>query len=214
MDIYGSDELQGSKSDSEGLELRSELDDYYSFFSVQVDQQNETQFKFVRDILWKSGFSSNEFLRAWYSPDQPVDPFLFEETICTLNADPETYLENLLLFDLVNEVLLDIYDTSSSCCPWLTHFCTHTKPLPEGHRVLEEVWAKIRWHLNSQTQLDPMLDYDVARDFAKNDGWMGLQYDCEDVGLELEDLILDDLVDEAVFELECISGLQYAHLQS
>ncbi|XP_020242154.1 LOW QUALITY PROTEIN: protein TRM32-like [Asparagus officinalis] len=197
LELYSSDQLEGSIEDFEALQVLSELDDYYNFFSIPVDPQHETQFNYVRDVLWKSGFGSTDFLRAWYSPNQPVDPSLFEESA---NTTPEIFLDNQLLFDLISEVILEIYDHSSSCCPWLSRFDTRTRPMPSGYRVLEEVWANVSGHLNAQLELDPALEYVLARDFAKDDGWMELQYDCEDVGLELEDLILDELLDEVVLE--------------
>jgi len=196
--------------------VHTELDDYYSFFGVPVDLQHEAQFTYVRDILWKSGFGSNEFLRAWYSPNQPIDPLLLEETECSISAaetarnGPEMFLKNQLLFDLINEVLLEIYDTSSSSYPWLSRFDTNARPMPSGYHVLEEVWAKISWYLSSQPQLDATLDRAVARDLAKDYGWMDIQYDCEDVALELEDLILEDLLDDVVVELGKFSGFDFA----
>jgi len=218
-DIDASDQLEDIMADSQILDsqilqVHTELDDYYSFFGVPVDFQHEARFNYVRDILWKSGFGSNEFLRAWYSPNQPVDPLLFKETEHidvseTARNGPEMYLENQLLFDLINEVLLEIYDSSSSSCPWLSRFDTNTRPMPSGYHVLEEVWAIIGWYLRSQPQLDPTLDHAVARDFAKDYGWMDIQYDCEDVALELEDLILEDLLDDVVLELGKFSGFEF-----
>lgn len=209
-DVDASDQLESAIADFERSRLPDELDDYYSFFSVPVDLQNEAQFSYVRDTLWKSGFGSKEFLRAWYSPNQPIDPLLFEESEWISDPEiaqhgPEVFLENQNLFDLVNEVLLEIYDTSASSSPWLSRYATRMRPLPEGPHVLEEVWAKIGWYLDSQVQVDSLLDDVVARDFSKDDGWMDVQYDCEDVGVDVADLILMDLVDEAVLPLENLS---------
>ena len=53
--------------------------------------------------------------------------------------------------------------------------------------------------MNSTTaELYLSLDYYVSKDLAKYDGWMNLQFDSECVGLELDDLIFDDLLEEII----------------
>ncbi|XP_058111125.1 uncharacterized protein LOC131254136 [Magnolia sinica] len=175
--------------------------------NVQVDMKDEADFNYVRDILHKSRFSIDELLGMWYLPDQPVDPSLFDKIECsTPDHDGTLYVaggscDHLLLFDLINEVLIEIYRRSFSCCPW--QLCTDSsiRPMPVGPHVLEEVWASISWYLSSRSQLDPKLEYVVARDLSKNDGWMNIQPEAECVGLELEDWILDDLLDEVTYEI-------------
>ncbi|KAJ0983992.1 hypothetical protein J5N97_002348 [Dioscorea zingiberensis] len=77
---------------------------------------------------------------------------------------------------------------------------TNKDYVQEESHLLQKVWANISWHLSSQMQEDEPIEYLVARHYARNDGWMNLQYETETVGLELEDLILDDLLDEAVYQ--------------
>lgn len=172
---------------------------------IPVNARDEAEFNYVREILWKSGFSSEESLGAWYTPYQPMDPLLFDEVESSPRGhggegfESDISLDHQLLFDLINEVLLDIYDTCFAYCPWLPRFDSRVRPMPVGYHVLEEVWANISWYL-SQTQLDPATECVVARDFAKPDGWMNVQADTEEIAFELEDLILDDLIDEIVLD--------------
>ena len=65
-----------------------------------------------------------------------------------------------------------------------------------GHHVLAEVWTNISWYLSWRPEADQSLDNNVTRDLAKSDGWMNLQFEVECIGLELEDMIFDDLLDE------------------
>ncbi|KAG1337705.1 putative protein TRM32 [Cocos nucifera] len=193
--------VEGVETDFAKAPTSTELDDFNSSY-IQVDEKDEAEFQYVRDILMKSGFSGDELLGEWYSPNQPVDPSLFEEAECSCyeldpaGYEPEMTLSHMLLFDLINEVLLDIYDSTFTYCPSLSRFDSRVRPMPAGYHVLEEVWAIISHHLSSQLQLDQTVEDIVARDFMKDDGWMSLQHDTEYVGLELEDLILDDLLAE------------------
>ncbi|XP_010253179.1 PREDICTED: uncharacterized protein LOC104594546 isoform X2 [Nelumbo nucifera] len=193
----------GNTVDLANAQVKNE---YYNgkHVDVNVDRKDESEFNYVRDVLKLSGFSGNEYLGTWYSPDQPVDPSLFEEIeICS----PRNYSRHgalgscdyQLLFDLINEVLLEIYGLSLAYWPHPLSSNSHIRPMPVGHHVLEEVWSSVSWYLKLQPELDPSLDYIVSRDLAKSDGWMNLQFDIECVGLELEEWILDDLLDEVTY---------------
>lgn len=198
----------------DSLEIKVNIDEItpkmhldFEALHVHADGKDDVDFNYVRDVLKKSGFSGDELLGTWHSPNQPVDPSLFDEVECSPHKldipGPEagSSSDHQLLFNLINEVLLEIYERSFTCCPWRLCFNSSTRPMPVGDHVLEEVWASINWHLSSQPQLHPSLEYVVARDLAKNDGWMHLQEEAESLGLEFEEWILDDLLDEVTFEL-------------
>lgn len=172
-----------------------------------VDAKNEAEFNYVKDVLELSGFSRDELLGKWHSAAYPVDPMVFDEVEWCMASKPEwseseevEICDHLLLFDLINEVLLGIYERT--CCYWPMPLTlqSHMRGMPKGHRVLEEVWAEIRWLLCcSRDELDQAVDDLVSLDLAKRDGWMHLQFDGECVGLEVEDLLFDDLVEEIIF---------------
>ncbi|XP_059647037.1 uncharacterized protein LOC132293530 [Cornus florida] len=172
------------------------------FPQVLVDTEDLAEFNYVRDVLELSGFSRNEFLGTWHSVDQPLDPSMFEEVEGYETDDSENEeganSNNLLLFDLINEVLLEIYERSFMYCPIRLSSRSHIHPMPVGFHVLEEVWANISCCLRCRPEVDQSLDDAVSRDLAKSDGWMNLQFDAECVGLELEDMIFDDLLEELI----------------
>ncbi|RWW63569.1 hypothetical protein BHE74_00029243 [Ensete ventricosum] len=189
----------------------------FSSFHIQVHEGEEAEFEYVRNILMMSGFSSEEAFGEWHLPDQPVDPSLFEDSLHDLEtaaAEPNITLKHMLLFDLINEVLLETYDTSFAYCPWVLHADCQIRPLQVGHRVLEEVWAVISKHLSYQLLLDQTVESTVARDFTRNDGWMNLQHDTECAALDLEDLVLEDLIDEIVLEFAGLSCSSMHHVTS
>ena len=173
------------------------------FLHIDLDKMDEADFNYVRDVLELSGFINNECLGEWYSLDQPLDPYLFKELENCLHPELESYGENVsgncdhqLLYDLINGTLLEIYERSFTYFPISFSFNCHIRSMPKGNYLLEEVWAKVSSNLILRPELDQSLDDVVARDMAKGDGWMNLQFDNECVALELEELIFDELLEE------------------
>ncbi|XP_028804942.1 protein TRM32-like [Neltuma alba] len=162
---------------------------------------------YVKDVLELSGLStSHEYLSTWFSNEQPVDPTVYDELEGCLLFDPQSarneetraHCNHLILFDLINEVLIEIFGRSYSYYPKSLSSLCHVYPIPVGDQVLGQVWTLIKWYLNLNSEFYPSLDYYVSRDLARSDGWMNLQFDSECVGLELDDLIFDDLLDEII----------------
>ncbi|XP_061373194.1 protein TRM32-like [Gastrolobium bilobum] len=178
----------------------------YEIPCIEVDTSNEAAFNYVRKVLELSSFTGNQSLGIWYSDDQPVDPSVYEELEgcllldpdCSGNCDEGGQCNHLLLFDIINEGLLEIFGRSYNYYPRPLSSLCHVHPLPAGDNVLHKVWTLISWYLNSTSEVYPSLDYYVSRDLAKNDGWMNLQFDSEFVGLELDDFIFYDLLEEII----------------
>ncbi|XP_009804297.1 protein TRM32-like isoform X2 [Nicotiana sylvestris] len=181
-------------TDEEGLSANEQKK---SLLQVQVDERNKAEFNYVKDVLELSGFSGNIFM---------MNPSVFEEMDGCLLSQPESsgYAEygscdQLLLFDLINEVLLQLYERSSLYWPMSLTTRSFIHPTPVAYHLLEEVWTGISWCLSFKLENDLSLDDAMSHDLAKHDNWVNLQFDAECVGLELEDLIFDDLLDEIIF---------------
>ncbi|MED6124371.1 hypothetical protein PIB30_058398 [Stylosanthes scabra] len=197
----------GRGDNTQKLKTISKNSSYYKIPCIEVDPSHESAFNYVRKVLELSGFtsSSDESLEMWYSDSQPVNPSVYEELEGCLLLDPAAdcddghyYCNHLLLFDIVNEGLLDIFGRSYSYYPRSLSSLSHVHPLPVGEDVVRKVWALLSWYLRSTSEPYPTLDYYVSRDLAKDDGWMNLQFDSECVALELDDLIFDDLLEEII----------------
>ncbi|XP_019414417.1 PREDICTED: uncharacterized protein LOC109326185 [Lupinus angustifolius] len=182
----------------------------YEIPYIEVEESHKAAYNYVKKVLELSGFNANESNGIWYSNNQLVDPSIYEELEgcllldpdCSGNCDEDGQCNHMLLFDIINEGLLEIFGKSYSYYPRPLSSLSHVHPLPIGDNVLHKVWTLIRWYLNSpSSEVYASLDYYVSRDLAKNDGWMNLQFDSEFVGLELDDFIFDDLLDEIIFTL-------------
>ncbi|KAF2300355.1 hypothetical protein GH714_012337 [Hevea brasiliensis] len=131
--------------------------------------KDDTDFNYVRDVLEVSGFIEQGCLGTWHSLDQPLSPTLFKELEAYLNHELECSSE----------------DVGSNC----------------DHQLLFDLineFGKELAGIGAALKTTQSLDDIVAQDMAKDDGWMNLQLDVEDIALDLEDLIFDELLDEVM----------------
>ncbi|KAJ4882286.1 hypothetical protein Rs2_32379 [Raphanus sativus] len=195
-----------SVSRSKELESIAAIDDEV----LQVEAQDKVKFNYVRDILEISGFNEPESLSVWQSEYQPLDPLVYEELTTTTTRtgcmiqDPECprneeeggNCNHLLLFDLINEVLIEIYERSYHYCPKPLSSLCRIHPMPVGYSVLKEVWVRINCYLRYKPLNEESFDKIMSRDLSREDGWMDLQFESECVGIEVEDLIFEELLEE------------------
>ncbi|CAB4312887.1 unnamed protein product [Prunus armeniaca] len=170
------------------------VDNHSARFVFNKVDDPDSECNYVKYVLELSGFIGHEDLGTWHSQDQPLDPALFKE----LEACFQHELDHQLLFDLVNETLLEVYERSYTYFPRALSLSGCIRPMPKGHHLLDDVWKRVSSYLSLRPEMDQSLDDVVARDLAKGDRWMNLQWDTECVALELEDLIFDELLDEAI----------------
>ncbi|KAK1422562.1 hypothetical protein QVD17_17845 [Tagetes erecta] len=179
--------------------------------------KDKGEFQFVKQVLEKSGFlkTHDQVLGDWYSMYQPIDPLLFEEVetsylqqtrILEDLKDEEDVVEkiinehHLLIFDLINEALLEIHSKTYTYCPHPLTYGSKVTPMPVGCRVLEQVWDIVNMYLTWKPEEAASLDDVVTHDLGKGNCWMNLQGDAEIVGIQVEELLMDDLLDELVFD--------------
>lgn len=166
--------------------------------NFEMDIRDVAEFNYVKDLLERSGFSRKKPLGSWHSGGQPMDASVFAEVVAKHGEFPGNEESGscykLALFDLTNQVLLEIYDRSFSYWPVPITCRSRIHPMPIGHRVLEEVWGNIEGYLTPMPVFDPSLDDAVTRDLDKDNGWMNIQFEADGASLDLEDMIFHDLV--------------------
>ncbi|KQJ84011.1 uncharacterized protein LOC100844139 [Brachypodium distachyon] len=104
----------------------------------------------------------------------------------------------VLLFDCVEEVLLRIRDNFFGADPWVAFLKHNVRPAPLGTELVKEV-AKCIDSLVS-TEFPKTLDQVVLKDLETGP-WVDLRCDTESVVIEVWHGVLDDLMEEMIFDL-------------
>ncbi|XP_058732874.1 uncharacterized protein LOC131604456 [Vicia villosa] len=165
----------------------------YEIPQIHVDTKLKDEFNYVKYVLEISGFTTNDSTSAWHSRDTPLDPSLYEE----MENDPEFCgkvsgeCNHHVLFDLINETMLEIYGRSYGYLPSSIVGC----------HVLHKVWTLMSKSLCLGYKVGQKIDDHVSRDLARNDGWVNIQFYDECFGLEVDHMIFHDLLKEIVLDL-------------
>lgn len=173
----------------------AELVGSYSEYDADLD--------YVKDILDNSGFGNDAFHKTWHSSNQPIDPLVFDEMEAYWHkgCSAEEHCgcdHHQLLFDLVNEKLLHLYGKSFTYYPKALSSGCYIRPFPVGDHIVDEMCDSVNTLMRLKTEQKQSLECLVALDMGKDDGWMNLQLESECVGLELDDIIFDELLGELI----------------
>ncbi|GAU24420.1 hypothetical protein TSUD_391290 [Trifolium subterraneum] len=80
------------------------------------------------------------------------------------------------------------------------NFCAN-----KGCHILHKVWTHMSKSLCLRSKVGQKIDDHISRDLSKSDGWFkNVQYNGEDVGLEVEDMIFHDLLVEIMSDFACL----------
>lgn len=130
----------------------------------------------------------------WRADDPLLDSFLYDEIGISYDySDNSKYL-----FDLIEEVLNEIRNKFIITSPWVWSIHKIVQSVPVGEDLIQEVCKGIDLHLKHKFPC--ILDQIVAKDMEYR-SWMDTRPDIEVIDLEMGDDILDDLLEEAIFDL-------------
>ncbi|XP_031398850.1 uncharacterized protein LOC116209370 [Punica granatum] len=176
---------------------------------TEAEEEEETLILYIRSVLRACGLNWNELYLKSQSSDELLEPSSYGEADFFCNC-PQ-YDQNLV-FDCINEVLLEVCDDYFRFCPRVSFVKPIIRPIPDLKDAIHEVWERVRWHLLLMPQ-PQTLDQIVRRDMAKGDKWMDLRPDTESIGFETGDEILDDLIEDYVGEsLESLYASSFAEV--
>ncbi|KAK7390570.1 hypothetical protein VNO78_25879 [Psophocarpus tetragonolobus] len=205
--IIDSLKVKQTTENTQKLEIQSKQLNY-NMPTLHVDTRDQAEFDYVKYVLEISGLTGKDSLSAWHSLDQPLDPLLYEE----MESDPDfcSYgsigqCNHHLLFDLMNETLLELSGRSYCYCAIsLSTSHSHTHPIPKGCHNLHQVWTHMNKSLCLKYKAGLTVDDHVNRDLDRRNGWVNLQLFGQCLSLDLEDLIFHDLLEEIACDLACI----------
>ncbi|KAL0369803.1 UNVERIFIED_CONTAM: protein TRM32 [Sesamum angustifolium] len=171
-------------------------------------EKSNSDLYYVRHLLDQSGIAAGLSDVTWHASDQPFSPKLFEKVEACwpherdqLTGLPDFYgcWHHRMLFDLVGEVLLEVYDMSLPYYPKPLSSSCHVRPFPMGSHIIEEISTRAGTLLNLKPEEKQSLDCIAAHDLYHDRNWMNLQLESECVALDIEETMFNELLEEVIF---------------
>lgn len=141
-------------------------------------EEDEDWYGFIKRLLTASGFSgSDSLMTRWHSPDSPLDPSLRDKFANKELIKRRKQRSNRkLVFDCVNAIITETTSTLART------------GLTKEFDMVEHVWTELRDWAVSDEVVGKMWSY-------------SLQVELNNMGIEIEVILLQELVEEAVFDL-------------
>ncbi|XP_057533554.1 uncharacterized protein LOC130811314 [Amaranthus tricolor] len=173
-----------------GEEISETLEKVPSYRICATDEKYTVEF--VKDVVQMSGLTWDELLRRSLFEEHLVYPSLVDEIdflpdllTCDFNA----------LFDLITEVLIEICRLNFGCM--LSLATPYIQPELKGKDLFTELWKGVDWYLKLEAP-SRTLDQIIAKDLEKTENWIDVQLDCQSIGIQMQEAILEDIVEEAI----------------
>ncbi|KAJ6880927.1 hypothetical protein NC652_034062 [Populus alba x Populus x berolinensis] len=186
--------------------------------SLGTEEDEKDWFCLVQTLLTTAGLDSDlqldSFFARWHSPGSPLDPSL-RDKYANLN-DKELWLEakrrqrrsnRKLVFDSLNAALVEITghgsdrSTKAVTCSGVQNW------LVEGAQpqIVDYLWAQLKSWLCSDVRCtfgDGGDGNSLVVDMVVGKGWVDkMRVELDSLGNEIEGKLLDELVEEAVFDM-------------
>ncbi|KAF8656346.1 hypothetical protein HU200_060728 [Digitaria exilis] len=161
---------------------------------ISIFDDKDTRVSFIKAVLEASELLSEEHSQVWYTEEPLLDVSVLAEvgnSYCLTD-------DAVLLFDCVEEVLLMIRDRFFGISPWVAFLKRNVRPAPVGRHLVEEVAKGIDSLVGNE--FPNTLEHVMMKDLDSG-SWLDLRYDSDSVVVELWDGLLDDLLEEMIFDL-------------
>lgn len=151
--------------------------------------------QYIRALLEASGLTSNELSERWLLADQLLDSSLFDQ-VEPSSFPPEA--DEKLLFDCINEVLVEIQERFYICSSNLPFIRSTIRPAPSGEKLIKEVTKAIEWRIraHSPNSVDEIIKTDLDKE-----EWIQLRLATGNIVIDIWCTILDDLLEETLFDM-------------
>ncbi|CAL9176007.1 unnamed protein product, partial [Musa hybrid cultivar] len=156
-----------------------------------LDTGAQARFNYVKAVIEASGLSTIDFSGRCHLGDQLLARSLFDEV--EISSSPQID-DPKLLFDCINEALEEIF----KCPPWVCLNTSNAQQAPVAQSLIREVSSRIERQISAQlpNSLGQMVTMDL-----ETGSRLDLQPETKNIVDEIWETLLDDLVDETIFDL-------------
>ncbi|XP_050236373.1 uncharacterized protein LOC126686378 [Mercurialis annua] len=157
-------------------------------------QDKESVLEYIKEVLETSEVDWDEFYTMSNSSDPILDPSVCDEVRFFPN---QLCYDKKLLFDCINEVLMEVYGRYFGCPLGLSFGKPIVRRGPDVKNAIHEVWEGVYWYL-LPLPLPRTLEQIVKKDMAKTGSWMDLRWDSESMVIEIGESIFEELIEETM----------------
>ncbi|KAJ4777762.1 Phosphatidylinositol N-acetyglucosaminlytransferase subunit P-like protein [Rhynchospora pubera] len=152
---------------------------------ISVLEDASARTEFIESVLESSGLCQEENLEIWYLEEELLEPSFFNHLDISSNQEDDSRF----LFDCICEVLTEIQHR---------YFRFSQQSHVRRRNLLPEVCQGVSWHLRNK---HPYLLDHLIRSDLDHGKWCDLREETEGIVAEIWDELIDDLLEETVFDL-------------
>ncbi|XP_037404158.1 uncharacterized protein LOC119266976 isoform X2 [Triticum dicoccoides] len=196
-----------SSSTEENILLQeNNLTDLNALQEAADDPKNEAELAYVNDIFNKSSFRDEALFEAWRSQNRAAlqeDDCQHYDAAAAAIDFTDMSADELLLFDLTNEALLEVYKDYAAGESRQPRFSSFQRPKPVGDRALRDLRSRVGRQLDERPQSGVEVDVDavLSSDLGKAERWSNFRREADQVASLVANSVLDRLVTELALQL-------------
>lgn len=154
--------------------------------------EKELVLEYVKKVLEASNLNCDDLYLKSQSSDQLIELSVLDKVDF---FGGHLHYDQKLLFDCINEVLLDVFEYYNICYPGLSFVKRRIRSIPNMKYAVLEVCGGVHWHL-LPLPLPRSLEQIIRKDMSRTGAWMDLRFDVENIGVEMSEAIIAELMDE------------------
>lgn len=157
-------------------------------------EDKNVRLDYIKLVLELSELCDEQNLEVWYLEDELISPCLLEEL-----PNQDGQIDDLkILFDCICEALTEIQERYFRLSSWLSFLKHDIRAPPMGENLVAEVDKYVDDYLRHS--FPSTLDHTIKKDLEVRT-WMDIRSKTEGIVVEIWEFVLDELIDEAVFDL-------------
>uniref|UniRef100_A0A0D9XM69 DUF4378 domain-containing protein n=1 Tax=Leersia perrieri TaxID=77586 RepID=A0A0D9XM69_9ORYZ len=157
-------------------------------------EDKNARLDYIMLVLELSELCAEQNLEVWYLEDELISPCMFEE----LQNQGDQIDDMKFLFDCICEALTQIQERYFRLSSWLSFVKHDIRTPPVGEDLISEVDKYVDGYL--KCSFPSTLEQIIKRDLEVQ-AWMDIRSKTEEIVVEIWEFLLDELIDEAVFDL-------------
>ncbi|GJM91399.1 hypothetical protein PR202_ga07763 [Eleusine coracana subsp. coracana] len=157
-------------------------------------EDRNARLDYIKLVLELSELCAEQNLEVWYLEDELISPCLFEE----LPNQGDQIDDLKLLFDCICEALTEVQERYFRLSSWLSFLKHDIRTPPLGENLIPEVERYVSRYIQYS---GPSTNEQIIKRDLETQSWVDIRSKTEGIIMEIWEFVLDELIDEAVFDL-------------